>query len=110
MKLVIDIPEGLKERIDQGFTNQVIINKLWDATKNSTPLDNLRAEIEKYITHSPYITGYTNCCRLRDDVMRIIDKYKAESEVNTDADGNNKRGGKSKWMKEKNVGSGSGKI
>lgn len=35
---MIDIPEELKQKIDEGFTNQVIINKLWDATKNGIPL------------------------------------------------------------------------
>lgn len=43
-------------------------------------LDKIRVEIEDYITHSPYINGCTNCCRLRDDVLRIIDKYKADKE------------------------------
>ncbi len=38
MKLIIDIPEELKQKIDEGFTNQVITNKLWDATKNGTPI------------------------------------------------------------------------
>ena len=38
MKLIIDIPKELKQKIDEGFTNQVIINKLWDATRNSTPI------------------------------------------------------------------------
>ena len=43
-------------------------------------LDKIRNDLEDYITHSPYITSFMNCCRLRDDVMRIIDKYKTESE------------------------------
>jgi hypothetical protein len=38
MKLIIDISEELKQKIDEGLTNQVIINKLWDATRNGTPL------------------------------------------------------------------------
>jgi len=37
MRLIIDIPEELKQKIDEGFTNQVIIGKLWEATKNGTP-------------------------------------------------------------------------
>jgi hypothetical protein len=41
-------------------------------------LDKIRAELKDYITHSPYIKSFMDCCRLRDDVMRIIDKYKAE--------------------------------
>lgn len=38
MQIVIDISEVLKQKIDEGFTNQVIIGKLWDATKNGTLL------------------------------------------------------------------------
>lgn len=38
MQIVIDIPEGLKQKIDEGFYNQDITGKLWDATKNGTPL------------------------------------------------------------------------
>ena len=38
MQIVIDIPKKLKQKIDEGFTNQVITYKLWDATKNGTPL------------------------------------------------------------------------
>lgn len=41
-------------------------------------IDELRAELYDYITHSPYIKSFMDCCRLRDDVMRIIDKYKKE--------------------------------
>lgn len=37
MEIVIDIPEGLKQKIDEGFYNQDITGKLWNATKNGTP-------------------------------------------------------------------------
>ena len=51
----------------------------WDAEyKGVDVLDKLRAEIEDYITHSPYIKSFMDCCRLRDDVMQIIDKYRNE--------------------------------
>lgn len=40
-------------------------------------LDKIRAEIEDYITHSSYIKSFI-CCRLKDDVMRIIDRYRNE--------------------------------
>lgn len=43
-------------------------------------IDDLRAEIEDYITHSPYIKSFLDCCRLRDDVMRIFDKHMKEGE------------------------------
>lgn len=41
-------------------------------------LNKIRTEIEDYITHSPYIKSFMDCCRLRDDVKRIIDKYRNE--------------------------------
>ena len=41
-------------------------------------LDKIKAELEDYITHSPYIKSFKDCCCLRDDVMRIFDKYKTE--------------------------------
>lgn len=37
MKILIDIPDELKQKIDEGFINQVITNKLWEATRNATP-------------------------------------------------------------------------
>lgn len=42
------------------------------------PLNKLRAELYDYITHSPYIKSFMDCCRLRDDVMRIVDNYKED--------------------------------
>ena len=79
MELIIDIDEELKQKIDEGFTNQVIINKLWDATRNGTPLDKIRAEIEP--TRKMYLDmndiDWLNGC---DYVLSVIDKYKAESE------------------------------
>ena len=48
-------------------------------TRNET-INKLRSELYDYITHSPYIKSFMDCCRLRDDVMRIIDRYKTESE------------------------------
>ena len=41
-------------------------------------LDKIRAEIMDCITHSPYIKSFMDCCRLRDDVMRIVDNYKED--------------------------------
>ena len=37
-QIVIEIPEGTKLAIDMGTINQVLISKVWDAIKNSTPL------------------------------------------------------------------------
>ena len=47
------------------------------AKTNRLVIDQIRAEIEDYITHSSYIKSFI-CCRLKDDVMQIIDKYRNE--------------------------------
>jgi len=72
MQIVIEIPKELKQKIDEGFTNQVIINKLWDATRNGTILlkhgdlvDRNEIEVEEdvynqtYIIHAPTILEAT---------------------------------------------------
>ena len=38
MKIVIEIPDNLKKKIDDGFTSQVIISKLWEAVRDGTPV------------------------------------------------------------------------
>lgn len=38
MKIVIDIPYGTYDAIQQGFINQVITNKLWNSVKIGVPL------------------------------------------------------------------------
>ena len=43
-------------------------------------INKLRAELYDYITRSPYIRSFIDCCRLRDDVMRIVDNYKEDLE------------------------------
>ena len=45
MKLIIDIPEEIKAVIDKNGTNEIVAETLWQAVKNGTPLDDLRAEI-----------------------------------------------------------------
>ena len=73
MQIVIDIPEELKQKIDEGFTNQVIINKLWDATRNGIPLTEIRREITALSTdcHVVYAIAI-------DDVLQIIDRHITE--------------------------------
>ena len=70
MKLIIDIPEELKQKIDEGFTNQVIIGKLWTATRNGTPLVDLRTEIETLDINCHVVYAIAI-----DDVLKIFDKY-----------------------------------
>lgn len=80
MKLIIDISKATQKIIhDHGEVGiHMSAEKLLEAIIDGKPLDNLRTELEDYITHSPYIKTFMDCCRLRDDVMRIIDKYNAE--------------------------------
>lgn len=76
MKLIVDVPEELTKK-DHFYTEK----EKWsivDAVQNGVSLDKLRIELEDYITHSPYIKSFIDCCRLRDDVMRIIDRYRNE--------------------------------
>ena len=70
MKLIIDIPKELKQKIDEGFTNQVIINKLWDATKNGIPLEQIRQEILDF-KEKCNASDYLGC-----GILELIDKYK----------------------------------
>ncbi len=71
MKIIIDISKELKQKIDEGYTNQVIINKLWDATRNGIPLDKISAEIIENAK------GTMNDTRAEGLYMalKIIDKY-----------------------------------
>ena len=84
MKLIIDIPEEVKHTFDNA-ENENLYGNYYDynsligkAIRKGSSLDELRSELNNYITCSPYIISFMDCCRLRDDVMRIIDKYKAE--------------------------------
>ena len=47
MKLIIDVPKGTYEAVKVGTINQVLEYKVWNAIKNGTPLDDVKAEIEK---------------------------------------------------------------
>lgn len=75
MQIVIDIPEELKQKIDEGFTNQVITNKLWDTTRNGIPLDKIKAEIREHCERH-FIDGDI----IAADVLEIINKHIGESE------------------------------
>ena len=46
MKVIIDIPEDVKDIIDKNGTNEIVNETLWQAVKNSTPLDDISAEIK----------------------------------------------------------------
>lgn len=84
MKLIIDIPEGTYEAVKVGTINQVLEYKVWNAIKNGTPLDDVKAEINKniineYTGQNEYEIALSDGLEL---ALQIIDKHigKAESE------------------------------
>lgn len=88
MKIIIDLPEEQYSLIMQSDRNSAALftdkEAMMYAIKNGTPLDNLKTKLKDYITRSPYINGFLNCCRLKDDVMWIFDQYKEDLEVSDD--------------------------
>ena len=66
MKLIIEIPEKMYHMINAEFYDYGDMNII---IRNGTPLDKLSAELYDYITHSPYIKSFMDCCRLRDDLI-----------------------------------------
>jgi hypothetical protein len=84
MQIVIDIPDRIY-KINQNrrlnITDAEILEK---AVRNGIPLDKIRAEIEQKIIKRPYL-NFKEWERCNNDtileVLDIIDKYKAESEV-----------------------------
>ena len=69
MKLIIDVPKGTYEAVKVGTINQVLEYKVWNAIKNGTPLDDVKAEIEKMPTD--YCGGYVGLDKK--EVLQIID-------------------------------------
>jgi molybdenum cofactor biosynthesis enzyme MoaA len=84
MKLIIEIPEEKYKHIqeEQWLPNRLLIEK---AIANGTPLDDLRAEIEKAVWEDVVVsldgTDEVRIPRLDpDDVFEIIDKYREDGE------------------------------
>ena len=82
MHIVIDISENDYRKVQDGRASVSMMRK---AIRNGTPLDKIRAEIEKAIWEDVVVsldgTDETRISRLDpDDVFKIIDKYIAESE------------------------------
>ena len=67
MKLIIDIPKGTYEAVKVGTINQVLEYKVWNAIKNGTPLDDVKAEM----TALRY--GSDTYKHAIDDVIEILD-------------------------------------
>ena len=75
MQIVIDIPQEVYDKALSGDGTGTI----WAGyVKNGIPLDKIRAEVEQItdtmgVSYNQYVSKI--------DVLQIIDKYKAESEV-----------------------------
>lgn len=76
MKLIIEIPEKTYHMINAGFYDYGDMNVI---IQNGTPLDKIRVEIEALPKTYPFINHIDTYVK-EDDVKKIIDKYKAESE------------------------------
>jgi len=89
MKLIIDIPEDVYKAHKMGDISPWIVNSIFDAVMNGIPLpkgygvdvlDKIRAEIEN-INLNEVATKYEDrFYGFQQEVLQIIDKYKAESE------------------------------
>lgn len=96
MKLIIDIPEEKYKTIQEGMYCGMLDADLYRDIKNGTPLDDLKAEIADTLYVDSLIFGelidFLNRKISADDVieefnrvtkievLKIIDKYRAESE------------------------------
>lgn len=81
MQIVIDIPDKTANAIKDNVMFGVIPSEiLWDITSaivNGTPLDKIRAEISSLDDADYDYEGYYKAVT---DAVKIIDKYKVESE------------------------------
>lgn len=87
MQIVIDIPDGLKQKIDEGFINQVIIDKLFKAARNAKPLPKyygrlIDADALKKTEHDIYIESidYRHRCISIENIDEAPTIIEAESE------------------------------
>lgn len=86
MKIVINVPDYVKEQADDGKGEELGI-PLWLAYEiaNGTPLDKIRAEIEEYKSRQLTLAIGVNDLEkgkqiALEYVLAIIDHYKGESE------------------------------
>ena len=88
MKLIIDIPEvyyealsKTEEIISSQRSGKTLMSVIYSAVGNGTPLDSIKAEIDK--AQEPYQTSTAYDEGVRFGLMlayQIVDRYKAESE------------------------------
>ena len=77
MKLIIDIPEEMHKQIMDGYVPLGISKYL----KNGIPLEDIKAEIEKVFCISVITDKLRTPMEVKTEILQIIDKYKAESEI-----------------------------
>lgn len=75
MKYIIDIPD-LSDFEYTLLTRADEVSMLRHARPLDDVLDKIKADVEDCITHSRYFTTTKACCGVRDDVLRVIDKYR----------------------------------
>ena len=88
MKLIIDIPEvyyealsKTEEIISSQRSGKTLMSVIYSAVGNGTPLDSIKAEIDK--AQEPYQTSTAYDEGVRFGLMlayQIVDRYKTESE------------------------------
>ena len=80
MKLIIDIPKGTYKAIEVGTINQVLEYKVWNAIKNGTPLDDVKAEIDKEwaCTHHMYPEYASGLARASEIIDKCTEKESEE--------------------------------
>ena len=81
MKLIIDISKGAYYTAIDGHLD-ACIEYFTDVIKNSTSLDDLRTEIINKSNEPSYLHENEDWSVGLEMALEIIDKYKAESEVN----------------------------
>ena len=84
MKLVIEIPgDDYKyiKRLNAGYTDYQTTLKLYHAVRSSTPLDEIRQEINDLPKTYPFINHIDTYVKT-DDVIRIIDRHLGKGAVN----------------------------
>lgn len=81
MQIVIDIPEDVIEsaKSSPNYYPAYHFEEIWRAIANGIPLDKIRAEIMKLQTYKMF-GGEDTVYVEHEDVLQVIDKYKAESE------------------------------
>ena len=70
MKLIIDIPQGLKIDFENENWTALTCAEMKNALINGIPLDDIRTEIYNYLLYCEHIK-YDEMC----EVLQIIDKY-----------------------------------